>query len=940
MRRYTGLWLMLALGICLLQAQIPAGYYYQARGKTKNTLKTALHELAQPQKVLKYGSGEGATWEGFFSTDQKPDGSVYDMYSNIVRYFNGFNSVSGMHIEHSFPKSWWGGTNNFAYRDLYHLFPSDGITNSTKNNFPLGVVGANPRLNNGVSKVGNNVFGTVYTGLCFEPADAYKGDFARAYLYMSTVYQNLAPLWVSPMLQKNTYPVWNRWAIDLLLQWHKQDPVSIKERVRQEKVFSIQQNRNPFIDYPALADYIWGKDSLSVFPFPEDTEAFLVSPRSGQNIVFDLILQGDSLERNLWIQGVNVNSTTTLELKNRSSHFFFESASLSQSELETGKSIRLVFTPKSSGLFRDTLVISGGGLENNFQIPLQGRSAPEFMTLNADDITPVGARLNWMHDPGAEAYRVSLQQGTTSAGNLIIATYIEWTGQDKAVGIFNGTGRSVNLEDYSLQKQSNGTGSFESTYRLRGTLEHGQTHLLVHRLSSNTALKQLAHAVTDSVLNFNGNDAVALLHHGLMIDMVGVADGGETLVWGLDRTLRRKSTVTHPRLNYLPDEWNVFPVDQLSLIGTHQMQFDQTVVPVANYEIAQGSSLLVTDLVPESNYNYRVESRRNNTWKATSNSVSFSTITLETPVVMDAVGIAENAFVANWEQDLYVNTFELDVYTLRGTADITIFEGFDQLGSGGKPLPSGWTGTASGTYTTTASSGTAIPSLQLANTGEFVQTSEYPHAVTAFSFMYRFPSGATGSYFFVEVQKGGSWMRIDSIRYVNTSKYIMNYTFAPNDHVRSLRISYKLKVTGNIALDDFRVTYGNQTAEYLMKELPVTGIEWLVDNLLPENTYFYRVRATHLGKFSQWSDPVQVNTLRPSSVNNPESQIRIVNLHGVVRVSGLSGGEWLSMYNLAGVCVGRLQVQGSKADIRTGQKGMFVLVIQHPDYLITQKILL
>lgn len=940
MKRLAGIWLLLALGVSLVLAQIPAGYYYQAHAKTKEALKTALYELAQPQRVLKYGSGEGATWEGFFSTDQKPDGSVYDMYSNIVRYFNGFNGVSGMHIEHSLPKSWWGGTNNFAYRDLYHLFPSDGVTNSTKNNFPLGVVGPDPRLDNGVSKVGNNVYGAVYTGLCFEPADEYKGDFARAYLYISTVYQNLAPFWVSPMMQKNSYPVWNQWAIDLLLQWHKQDPVSIRERVRQEKVFSIQRNRNPFIDYPALADYIWGKDTLKVFPFPEETEAFLVSPRAGQNITFDLILQGSSRESNLWLQGVNMNSSATVQLKNGSNHFFFETTTLSPADMQAGKSVKIVFTPQSSGLFRDTLIISGGGLENAFQIALQGRAAPEFMTLNAVDITPVGARLNWIPDPVAEAYRLKIQQGALSAGDLIISTYIEWTGFDKAIEIYNGTGRTVNLDDYSLQKQSNGAGAFESNYQLKGSLNHGQTHLLVHRLSSNTALKQLAHAITDSVLNFNGNDAVALLHHGLMIDMVGVADGGEALLWGQDRTMRRKSAVTHPQLIFIADEWEVLPMDQLSLVGAHQMQFAQSVLPVAEIELAQGYTTHAAGLIPESPYIYRVEALKNHVWFPTINSIQFSTSALEAPVVMDALEIAETRFVANWEQDLYVNTYEIDVYTLKGSTDTTIFEGFNQLGSGGKPLPAGWTGTASGTYTTAASSGAAIPALQLANTGEFVQTPVYPHPVKVFGFMYRFPSGATGSCFFVEALKAESWIRIDSIRYVNTSKYYLNYSFSAAESYTAFRIVYQLKVSGNIALDDFSITYGNQTAQYLLKEVPVTGIEKLVDNLEADKYYYYRVRTTHAGKLSPWSESVQVKTLQATSLNAPEIQLRVTNYNGVVRVEGLLGNEMISIYNLEGICVGRLRAKALQTDIHIRGKGMYLLLVQHPEYRRVLKLLL
>ena len=63
------------------------------------------------------------------------------------------------------------------------------------------------------------------------------------------------------MLNNNTYPVLNDWAENMLLQWHRQDPVSAKETTRTDVVYSIQHNRNPFIDYPALVEYIWGNYS-------------------------------------------------------------------------------------------------------------------------------------------------------------------------------------------------------------------------------------------------------------------------------------------------------------------------------------------------------------------------------------------------------------------------------------------------------------------------------------------------------------------------------------------------------------------------------------------------------------------------------------------------------------------------------------------------------
>ena len=146
-------------------------------------------------------------------------------------------------------------------------------------------------FDNSVSKIGQNSFGDTYSGNCFEPADEYKGDFARSYLYISTVYQDFDHLWNSPMMDNNKYPVWKEWAIDLLLKWNEQDPVSEKEKLRNETIYSIQGNRNPFIDYPEIADYIWGENKNNIFPFPEETEPFLIFPRIGYSIDFGVIMQ-------------------------------------------------------------------------------------------------------------------------------------------------------------------------------------------------------------------------------------------------------------------------------------------------------------------------------------------------------------------------------------------------------------------------------------------------------------------------------------------------------------------------------------------------------------------------------------------------------------------------------------------------------------------------
>lgn len=178
-------------------ASIPPGYYNSASGKSGAELKTALHQIICNDTInyLSYGSGAGHTWEGFYYTDRNTtDNSVVDMYSSILRYFPNPNPTfasmgNDVHIEHSFPKSWWRSLETAPYKDLHHLYPADGSTNISKSNYPLGEVTGAVTLDNGVSKMGYSNYED-YTGKVFEPADEYKGDFARSYFYMVTAYQN------------------------------------------------------------------------------------------------------------------------------------------------------------------------------------------------------------------------------------------------------------------------------------------------------------------------------------------------------------------------------------------------------------------------------------------------------------------------------------------------------------------------------------------------------------------------------------------------------------------------------------------------------------------------------------------------------------------------------------------------------------------------------
>ena len=270
-RILTQILLLLSVTAAIAQAD----YYKSIDGiKGGEPLKTALHKLIKNHQQISYGSGTSSTWGAFYTTDAVIENGkrrVLDMYSSEVRYFGSEGeAVEGMNIEHSVAKSWWGGTNNNAYYDLHHLNPSDQNANSRKSNFPLGEL-TSVSWDNGVTFVGKaNIDGSSQNA--YEPCDEYKGDFARTFMYMFTCYQDLTWKYTWMNYEKSAYPTLKPWAVKLLLKWHKQDPVSEKEVNRNNAVSKIQGNRNPYIDYPQLADYVWGDSINYTFHLNGDVE--------------------------------------------------------------------------------------------------------------------------------------------------------------------------------------------------------------------------------------------------------------------------------------------------------------------------------------------------------------------------------------------------------------------------------------------------------------------------------------------------------------------------------------------------------------------------------------------------------------------------------------------------------------------------------------------
>ena len=373
-----------------LLADMPRDYYPNSlEGKNGAELKTELHNLLKNHTRLPYGSRDynqiACTWTVFKKSDVRPNGKVWDMYSNnSYNFSNGAGATKGMNIEQSVPKSWWGDAydetatplTRFKYDgsyDLHHLTPSDADANMAKSNYPLGVVDS-PSFDNGVTKVGTGQANGRATNL-FEPADEYKGDFARMYLYFVTCYQDYS--WKSSalsMFAQNSYPTLNTYGQSLLLKWHRQDPVSQKEIDRNNAVYSFQGNRNPFIDYPNMVEYIWGDSTNYEFSFSGQSTSAPSISISNDKIEFGYIGTETSKDKEIYIKGKNLTTDITAKLLNNDSgDFSLGMSNLPVHELNTtGINLAITFSPRSIGTRNVTLRLSSDELSAPVDITISG----------------------------------------------------------------------------------------------------------------------------------------------------------------------------------------------------------------------------------------------------------------------------------------------------------------------------------------------------------------------------------------------------------------------------------------------------------------------------------------------------------------------------------------------------------------------------------------
>jgi endonuclease I len=427
---------LLSLNTLLAGAVIPSGYYTSAEGKNDAALKTQLSSIISAGYK---DPGYDGLYDVYKTSDNLPNGKVWDMYSikpdGTANYFythgsDECGSYSGegscYNREHTFCDSWLGEASP-QRSDAHHLIPTDGYVNNRRSSFPHGKVGSASWTSSNGSKLGSADASTGYSGTVFEPIDEFKGDFARMYFYVATRYESKIAGWVNngsadAILAGNTYPAFKPWFYKQMVQWSIQDPVSQKEIDRNDAIYAVQKNRNPYIDHPELVDYIWGSRIGQAWYLNSGTDPVLYSPANASTLDFGNVAYLQTDTASVFIKGANLTGNLNFAITGTAALKFSPAVtSVSSAQATTG--FRLVISYNASALETSNaqLTISGGGI-TSVLVNLTAIATDQFTALAATNISPTGFTANWTSSANATGYSLNVYKltGTSSEGKTLI----------------------------------------------------------------------------------------------------------------------------------------------------------------------------------------------------------------------------------------------------------------------------------------------------------------------------------------------------------------------------------------------------------------------------------------------------------------------------------------------------------------------------------------
>jgi len=531
---------------------LPGSYYSTATG-TGRALLNQLHQIVNGHTKRGYDD----LWTDFQTTDKRPDGTVWDMYSDEVCSADpyeftfiteqcGSYGIEGdcYNREHSFPKSWWGGSTDTMYTDLFHLVPTDGKVNGMRSSYEFGQVSSPTWTSRNGGKLGPNVYPGSSGAVAFEPVDEYKGDFARAYLYMATRYANKIDAWASsPMVDGDLADAdgssFEAWALEMLLAWHAADPVDQKERNRNDAIFLIQDNRNPFIDNPSYATQIW---SATVNPEPSNhVTAFAATAASSTQINLS------------WTDATGTNLPDGYLVMANTTGTFTAPTDGTDPATDT-------ILGDGSALIK---VAHGAGATASFT----GLTASTTYHFKIWPYANSSSTIDFKTDGTVPTASATTPAAPLACATDLIISQVSENAASKFVEIANYTGAAVSLANYNLVFYANGGTSVSYTIDLTDASSIPDQDVWVLGAAA------LA-GVTDQVsasLQINGNDVVALRKSGANIDVFGTI--GTSADWYADQSAIRNEAITAATTTYTASEWtfSAYAGGSTPWLGSHTM---------------------------------------------------------------------------------------------------------------------------------------------------------------------------------------------------------------------------------------------------------------------------------------------------------------------------------------------------------------------------------
>lgn len=398
----------LLLSIIIVSAQVPSNYYSTCEGKKGQALLVELFNVIGNHEVVSYKG----LWDVYRTSDVRSDGTIWDMYSTKhwsagSEQCGNYSSVGDCYNrEHSFPKSWFNDASPM-YSDAFHVYPTDGKVNGQRSNYPYGECEGGTTLSasggvKALGRLGTSTFAG-YSGTVFEPDDEYKGDFARSYFYMAACYNDRIASWDSPMLSGNSYPAYTQWAVNLLLKWHRQDPVSQKELDRNEVIYSYQNNRNPFIDYPDLAEHIWGDKTSQEWYSTDEVTPMITFPVDGSVLNMGVTATNVALEKELIVKGVALNENVSVIVSGAGFSASTTSLGYAQVNAEGGASVMVKYYSSIDAESEGKLTLTSGDVVS--VVNLKARALSSLYALNPTEVDETSFLAHWVNvnsdDPSA-----------------------------------------------------------------------------------------------------------------------------------------------------------------------------------------------------------------------------------------------------------------------------------------------------------------------------------------------------------------------------------------------------------------------------------------------------------------------------------------------------------------------------------------------------------